>query len=349
MPDPDATQLTLRQLEIFCTVAQTGSLTRAAKQLDVRQPSISQQISRMEGVVGGKLVRFVNAELRLTPAGQFLLEEAIAILAAVDRTSAGLAQFFAGRRGRLVVGALPSAARNLMPAVFSRLAETLPGYALDLIEVTPREAPEQLQSRTLDAAVVSTYAITQRSGLRVVRVTGDRQLLAVPSAMPDLSLMADPRRELTAEHLAMLRRTVRYAFGSEHTARVNAWYEALIPDAEFALRCRSFETALAFVEAGCASAIVPELAVRQGARPLFDVTLYDMHLPARETVLMVPEQYLALPAIRALTEALHAAAAALPPLHVRPVPLFAAAAVANVPGDPIASAVADAPEFGAAT
>lgn len=347
MPDPDATQLTLRQLVIFCTVAQTGSLTRAAKQLDVRQPSISQQLSRMEGVVGGKLIRFVNAELRLTPAGQFLLEEAVAILAAVDRTSAGLTQFFGGRRGRLVVGALPSAARNLMPGVFSRLADTLPGYALDLIEVTPREAPEQLQSRTLDAAVVSTYAITQRSGLRVVSVMADRQLLAVPAAMPDLSRITDPRRELSAEHLAILRRTVRYAFGSEHTARVNAWYEALIPGAEFALRCRSFETALAFVESGCASAIVPELAVRQGERALFNVALYDMLLPRRETVLMLPEQYLALPAIRALTVALHAAANALTPLDVRPVPLFAAAPVQNVPGDPIVAEVAAEVKFGA--
>ena len=337
-PDADVAQFTLRQLEIFCTVAQTKSLTRAAKQLDVRQPSISQQLSRMESAVGGKLVRYVNNELRLTPAGQYLLDEAVQILAAVDRAGAGLAEFFEGRRGRLVVGALPSAARNLLPAVMASLKEALPGYALDVVDVTPREAAEQLQSRTLDAAIVSTYAVTQRAGLRVTPVMSDRQLLAVPRAVPDLADIADPASDLAPHHFDMLRRTVRYAFGSEHTARVNAWYEALIPRTEFGLRCRAFESALAFVEGGLASAIVPELAVRQGDRVLFDVALYDLPVPPRQTVLMVPEQYAAVAGIRALTRALQAAAAALAPLEVRPVPQFARRAVPRAPGEPMEEA-----------
>lgn len=47
-------------------------LTRAAKQLEMRQPSISQQLSKMERQLGGKLIRFVNNEMRLTQAGEFL-------------------------------------------------------------------------------------------------------------------------------------------------------------------------------------------------------------------------------------------------------------------------------------
>ena len=65
----------------------------------MRQPSISQQISKMEHALGGKLVRFVNNEMRLTPAGEFLVEEAGRILGAVDHAKAGLSEFFSGERG----------------------------------------------------------------------------------------------------------------------------------------------------------------------------------------------------------------------------------------------------------
>lgn len=322
-PSTSAHDFTLRQLQIFWTVAQTRSLTRAAKQLDIRQPSISQQLSRMEHAVGGKLIRFVNSEMRLTPAGEFLLEEAGRILGAVDRASAGLAEFFAGSRGRLAVGALPSVARNLLVPAFERLRERHPGYTLDIVEVTPREAAEQLHGRILDVAIVSTYAATARTGLRAIPVLADEQRLAVPNTMPDLSNVSDPESELSGEDLGLLRRTVRYVFGSEHSDRVNSWYDELIPGAEFAARCRSYETALAFVEGGVASAIVPELAVRQGARRLFDVTLYALPVPPRQTVLLVPEQYVSLPGTKALAEALGAAASATVPIDVRPVPGFA--------------------------
>ena len=116
MEDFDPHDLTLRQLQILWTVAHAGSLTRAAKQLEMRQPSISQQISKMERTLGGKLVRFVNNEMRLTPAGEFLVEEAGRILGAVDHAKAGLTEFFSGERGRIVIGALPSlGCRSILP------------------------------------------------------------------------------------------------------------------------------------------------------------------------------------------------------------------------------------------
>lgn len=323
MTDNAAHQFTLRQLQMFRAVVQTGSLTRAAKLLDVRQPSISQQLSRMEHAVGGKLVRFVNSELRLTPAGQFLYEEALHILGAVDRTSARLTEFFEGSRGRLVVGALPSVVRNILMPAYGLLKETVPGYTLDVVELTPREAPEQLQGRILDAAIISAYGIVSRTGLRATSLASDPQVLAVPTSMPDLTDVSDPARELSADEFGVLRRTVRYAFGSEHTAQVNDWYDRLVPDAERTVRCRTYDSALAFVESGFGVALVPEFAARQGERQIFDVTLYETPLPVRRLVLLTLDQYATLPGVRALTDASKATAAALTPLMARPVPAFA--------------------------
>jgi DNA-binding transcriptional LysR family regulator len=326
MDDFALRDLTLRQLQILWTVAHAGSLTRAAKQLEMRQPSISQQISKMEHALGGKLVKFVNNEMRLTPAGEFLVEEAGRILGAVDSAKAGWSEFFTGQRGRIVVGALPSLARNILMPTFARLLQQKGGYVLDIVEMPPREAIEQLHGRMIDMALISGYAAATRlsTGLRHVVLLEDAQFLAVPRGMPDLSDVSDPETELGARDRELLQRTVRYAFGSEHSDRVNMWYEQLLPNSRMIARCRSFESALAFVEMGLGTAIVPELAVHQSGRPMFDVALYAVPLPTRKTLLVAPDHYFGLPHLKAFLAAFSDCSSGLPRPNVRPVPLFAA-------------------------
>jgi DNA-binding transcriptional LysR family regulator len=326
MDDFSARDLTLRQLQILWTVAHAGSLTRAAKQLEMRQPSISQQISKMEHALGGKLVKFVNNEMRLTPAGEFLVDEAGRILGSVDRAKAGLSEFFTGQRGRIVVGALPSLARNILMPTFARLLAQKSGFVLDIVEMPPREAIEQLHGRMIDMALISSYAAATRlaSGLRHVVLVEDAQFLAVPRSMPDLSEVSDPETDLAERDRELLNSTVRYAFGSEHSDRVNMWYEQLLPNSRMLARCRGFESALAFVEMGLGTAIVPELAVHQNGRPLFDVTLYSVPLPARKTLLVAPDHYFGLPHLKAFLAAFSECASGLPRPQARSAPLFAA-------------------------
>jgi DNA-binding transcriptional LysR family regulator len=325
MDDASAQDLTLRQLQIFWVVVHAGSLTRAAKQLEMRQPSISQQLSKMERQLGGKLMRFVNNELRLTPAGEFLRDEAGRILGAVDSAKAGLTEFFEGRRARFAVGALPSLARNLLPPAFKLLSETGNHYALEIMEMMPGEAIEQLHGRTIDAAIITGYAARVRlsPGLKPIVVGEDEQLLAVPKGFPDLSRMARPEMELAPAELEVLNATVRYAFGSEHTLRVNHWYDNLLPDSRMIARCRTFESALGFVERGLGVAIVPALSAFQDGRPLFDVTLYALPVEHRQTIALVPDHYETLRSLKAFLDALKQAAAAIETPAVGPAPRFA--------------------------
>jgi DNA-binding transcriptional LysR family regulator len=325
MEDFNLRDLTLRQLQILWTVAHAGSLTRAAKQLEMRQPSISQQISKMESAAGGKLVRFVNNEMRLTPAGEYLVEEAGRILGAVDRAKAGLSAFFSGERGRIVVGALPSLARNILMPAFACLLESKAGYVVDIVEMTPREAIEQLHGRTIDIALISGYVAATRlaAGLRHIVLMEDAQYLAVPQGIVDLTKVAEPEQELSPHDWGVLNRTVRYAFASEHSDRVNMWYEQLLPRNRVLARCRSFESALAFVEIGLGTAIVPELAVHQNGRPLFDVALYSVPLPPRKTLLVAPDHHFELPHVKAFVSAYDACSKKYVRPDARSAPLFA--------------------------
>lgn len=321
----DPRELTLRQLQILWTVAHNGSLTRAAKHLNMRQPSISQQISKMERVLGGKLMRFVNNEMRLTPAGEFLVGEAGRILGAVDEAKAGLSEFFAGDRARIVVGALPSLARNVLMPTYARLLEQKGGYVLDIVEMTPREAIEQLHGRMIDMALISGYAAATRlnAGLRHTVLLEDAHLFAVPRKVADLADIAEPEHGLAKRDWEILNRTIRYAFASEHSDRLDMWYERLLPGNRMLARCRSFESALAFVEMNLGTAIVPELAVHQNGRALFDVTLYALPLPPRKTLFVAPDHYFKLPHLRAFLTAFSECSAGLPRPEAKPAPLFA--------------------------
>ena len=312
-------ELTLRQLRIFLVLAREGSMTAAAERLGIRQPSVSQQVSRMEAAVGGKLVRFAGGEMRLTAAGEFLAAEARAILAAADRAHDGLREHVRGRRRRLAVGTLPSLARNLLVPAFAQMIEAGGGGTVfDVLEMRPREAIGRIEAREIDAALISGYAAETplAAGLHAVEVARDAQYLVVPPDAPDIGASDAP------EETGPLAHAIRLALGSDHADQLAHWHRRLLPRADVIARAPSYESALSFVENGLGTAIMPDLALRRGgAGPR--ATLYALPLPRRRTLLMMPEQDRALPGIRDLAAALAAVSAAIEPLPHRPIPPFA--------------------------
>ena len=91
----------------------------------------------------------------LTDAGRFLLRKAETVLAEIDEAEAGLADYRLGRRRRISVGALASLARTIVPEAYRLALELLPDLELDLHELAPAEALEQLYGRNLQMALLS--------------------------------------------------------------------------------------------------------------------------------------------------------------------------------------------------
>jgi len=75
----------LRHLRYFVAVADAGTFTHAAQRMYVAQPTLSQQIRRLEEMVGAPLLQRRRAGVRLTEAGTVLLEESRTLLSALDR------------------------------------------------------------------------------------------------------------------------------------------------------------------------------------------------------------------------------------------------------------------------
>lgn len=313
---------TLHQLRIFLAVAHTRSLTRAAKLLDQTQPSLSQHIAKLEDSVGQLLFERGREQFNLTDAGQFLFRRAETIMADIDAVVAGLEAHVKGMRGVLSVGALSSTARNLIPVVQTAMTERFPDLELDVHELAPAEAIELLYTRRLTVAVVAAGSVAS-SGLSFAQtdVLSDPYVLAVPRGL-DLSGVEDPTAQLDAARLRTLQSAVLFTFGTQHQLRIGEWYQRFIPGHRVIGRVRSYELALAMVQAGRGVAIVPALSACIGAVTRYDVTLYDSGLGLRRIVAMTPSQYRSTEPQASFVAGLRAAGAAfqLPP--VEPIPPF---------------------------
>lgn len=316
--------ITLHQLRIFWAVAHSSSLTRAAKQLGVTQPSLSQQLAKLEGALGGRLFDRINNQLVLSDAGQYLLRKAETILAEMDEAEAGLAEFRLGRRGRIAVGALASVARTIVPAAYRRTLEEIPDLELDLHELAPAEALEQLYGRNLQLALLSPVSVAaNRISFNRVEIARDPYVFATPPGL-GLAGISDPDVELPPERCRVLNRVIQFNFGNLHNQRVEDWYRRVLPRHEVIAQCRTYEAALAMVEAGLGVALVPQLTTQMRGRRMFDVDLHAVPSMERPIVALIPPQYRRAQPFSTFLEALQRSAAALDLLPVEPAAPFLA-------------------------
>src|SRR5262249_18928549 len=128
----------MHQLRYFVAVAQTSSFSRAAERCHVSQPSLSQQIQKLERSLRQKLFDRMGRRVLLTDAGRLLLERAEAILETVDDAERRLRHADDYQGGRLSVGAIPTIAPYLLPLLLPGFLKKFPQMELTIQEdVTP--------------------------------------------------------------------------------------------------------------------------------------------------------------------------------------------------------------------
>lgn len=319
--------MTLHQLRIFLAVAQTATLTRASKQLGLAQPSLSQQLQRLEDSVGTRLFDRTRNRMDLTDAGRVLLRHAQSVLKEVSEAEAGLRAFASGRRSLVRVAGINSVIKALLPDALRRCGGA-GAMEVDIHEVPPGEALEMLYSRQADVGLIAADSVAQSSiGFRQLPIVSDPYVFAAPralqlSTLQDLAAAPDRVRQV-------LNSAIEFNFGTQHTLRVQQWYERILPEHRFVAHCRTYDVALELVRAGFGVCLVPALTALQVAGSLEGIDLYATDHGDRRTVAIIADQYMRLSPYKDLVEALEAAgrAMALPP--VRPMP--AALVPAKVP------------------
>lgn len=157
----------LRQLAYFVAVAREQSFTRAAQNLHVAQPGISQQIRRLEAELGQQLFDRSTKPTRLTPAGHAFLPHAHDALNATDAARAALARLHGVVAGRLSLGTIPGIPHIDLAGLLATFHETHPQVEVTLREEHPVPLIEHLRRNEYDAAIVGLSHPDPPDGLSV--------------------------------------------------------------------------------------------------------------------------------------------------------------------------------------
>src|SRR5262249_14694530 len=145
----------MHQLRYFVAVAQTGSFSRAAERCHVSQPSLSQQIQKLERSLRQKLFDRMGRRVLLTDAGRPLLDRAQAILETVDDADRRLRDADEYQGGRLCIGAIPTIAPYLLPLVLPGFLKKFPQVELTIEEDVTPHLLATLVAGDLDLALVA--------------------------------------------------------------------------------------------------------------------------------------------------------------------------------------------------
>ena len=320
--------MNLHQLRIFCAIAQSATLTQAAKQLGLAQPTLSQQLSKLEQKIGAKLFERGLNQLELTNAGRFLLRRAQTILHEVEDTQGALKEFASGKRDIIRLAGLNSIIREVVPRAVERFGAAFPEVEFDMHEMAPAEVLDLLFTRQVNIGLVAAHTVAISGGsFKEVPVVRDPYVFAVPAGL-DLSAVSDPDADLPPEQRRIVNSCIRFNFASRHSRQEEHWYQEMLPSHRLFAQCRSYEVAISLVRARLGVCLVPSLA----ACGACGMTLYATDRPCRQTVAVVPSQYQRVEPYSAFLAALRDAGAAMRMPPIEPMPPFIAQAVARREG-----------------
>lgn len=145
----------LHQLRYFCAVARTGNFTRAAEDQHVAQPSLSQQIHKLEDELGARLFDRFPRFARLTESGKAFLPKAENILRQVGEARTEIQEKSRVEVGTVFIGSIPTIAPYFLPLVLARFATRYPGVSVRVIEDITSSLLDHLHHGRVDLVLLA--------------------------------------------------------------------------------------------------------------------------------------------------------------------------------------------------
>lgn len=203
--------MTLQQLAYFLAAVEHGSFSAAADELHLAQPSLSEQVRRLEAELGVTLFTRAGRGLTLTEAGRTLRPHAERVLAEADAARASVADVRDVRGGTATFGTFGTSGYYLGSELVARFRRRYPDVRVRLVGQNSSEVAEAVRGGELEAGLVA-LPVDDR-GLEVHRAMRDEIVFA--SADP-----AHVRRPMTIERLATVPLVLPDAtFGSDDPTR----------------------------------------------------------------------------------------------------------------------------------
>ena len=175
----------IRHLRYFIAVAEELHFGRAATRLNIAQPPLSQQIRRLEEMLGHALFLRTSREVRLTAAGEELLERARHTLRKIDADVSAVKRIGRGEAGALTVGFVGSGMLTALPKMLGRYRRQYPQVDLQLREFYTAGLVDALLNGTVDVGFL--------------RDAGDIDGLHVETLLAEPFVVVLPRKHVLAQ------------------------------------------------------------------------------------------------------------------------------------------------------
>lgn len=190
----------LRQLEYFLVLCKELHFTRAAEQLNIAQPTLSQQIRSLEDEVGIPLFDRIGKKTVLTEAGKILLRHSEKIFFEMDQAQAELKDLHGLQRGKLVVGSLLTCVNYLLPPAILKFKQLYPNIELSILGMRAGKIERGLVENELDLGI--TFLPTDDEEMASIPLYSEELTLVVPLNHPLAHIKELELKEL--DHIPMI-------------------------------------------------------------------------------------------------------------------------------------------------
>ncbi len=153
-------RLRLRDLHVFFTVAQCGSMAKAAAQLSVSQPTVSEVIADLEHTFGVRLLDRSHRGVEPTIYGEALLKRTVAAFDELKQSGRDIEFLADPTIGELRIGCPESIASSILPPIIQQLADRYPRIVLDVESGDTIAMLRKLRERDLDLVLARTVGAT---------------------------------------------------------------------------------------------------------------------------------------------------------------------------------------------
>lgn len=244
-----------RQLQYVIQIAKEKNFSRAAEKLHIAQPSLSQQLSKLEKEIGVLLFRRTTNSVELTHAGAVFVVKAQSILDNIEQLKQELDDLAHMRKGKLVVGSLPITGSHVLPLVLPVFGKLYPEIEVVLVEDSSSRLEQLTASGQTDLSLLSLPL--EDPALEWVPIIEEEICLALPPEHP-LVINHNPIHisDLAAEPFIVLKKGQGFRQIALELCR-HAGFEPRI-----VFESSNIETVQSLVAAGMGIAFVPKMMTR---------------------------------------------------------------------------------------
>ncbi|GHI03267.1 transcriptional regulator [Streptomyces cellostaticus] len=269
--------LELRHLRYLLAVADHGNFTRAAEDLHVSQPTLSQQIKQLERTLGVQLLDRTGRAVRLTDAGETYAHHARRALRDLAAGERALHDVKDLSHGHLRLAVTPTFTAYLVGPLIAQFQARHPGVVLNLREMTQDSIESALLADDLDLGIA--FAGTHLPGIRAAALFTETLSLVTSAHHPGTTDGRPlPVRDAAQRHLALLS-------GDFATrAYIDAYFTQHRVSPHIAVEANSIQALIEIVQRTPLATVLPDALTHD--HPHLTPTLLDPPLPARTVTLL---------------------------------------------------------------